>query len=242
MSEYYKIKQGDCVSSIAHDHGLFWETIWNHPENKQLKEDRKDPNILYPGDELFIPAKEEKLESCSSESKHSFRKKGVPAKLKFRFMKIIEEEQIESPPKYDKQALHATIEEYRPEVKIISEPRANVRCYIEIDGKTIEKETDTDGVLEFSIPPNAKSGKITLFEDDEKFVYPLKLGHLNPISSTSGIKERLHNLGYLCEDRSEEITDQLKEAILLFQQEHELTTTGEIDQPTIDKLKEIHGS
>jgi N-acetylmuramoyl-L-alanine amidase len=36
----YKVKPGDCVSSIAHRNGLFWETVWNHPENQSLKSER----------------------------------------------------------------------------------------------------------------------------------------------------------------------------------------------------------
>ena len=27
----YTIQQGDCVTSIADQHGLLWTTVWNHP-------------------------------------------------------------------------------------------------------------------------------------------------------------------------------------------------------------------
>lgn len=83
----YTIKQGDCLSSIAQRHGLFWQKIWDHPNNSELKERRKNPNILYPGDSIFIPEKEEKQEIGSTKQKHRFRKKGVPAKLRLRLMR-----------------------------------------------------------------------------------------------------------------------------------------------------------
>ena len=78
----YTVKHGDCISSIAHKYGLFWEKVWDHPNNTQLKESRKDPNILYPGDVVFVPDKEEKEESGATEQRHRFRKKGVPALLR----------------------------------------------------------------------------------------------------------------------------------------------------------------
>jgi len=78
----YNVKQGDCLSSIAARHGLFWEKVWNHPKNARLKEQRKDPNVLYPGDVVFVPDKEKKEESGATEQRHRFRKKATPAKLR----------------------------------------------------------------------------------------------------------------------------------------------------------------
>jgi Putative peptidoglycan binding domain/LysM domain len=92
----YTVKQGNCISSIAQKHGLFWEKVWNHPKNAELKESRKDPNILYPGDVVFVPDKEEKEETGATEQRHRFRKKGVPALL--RLIVEIEGEIIANAP------------------------------------------------------------------------------------------------------------------------------------------------
>ena len=81
----YIVKQGDCISSIAFKYGFFPDTIWDDSKNSKLKQDRKDPNVLKPGDEVYIREKEEKEENCASEERHSFKRKGVPAKLIIRF-------------------------------------------------------------------------------------------------------------------------------------------------------------
>jgi hypothetical protein len=87
MPTRYPVKQGDCLSSVAYAHGFFPDTIWNHPDNADLKQLRKDPNVLMPGDLLVIPDKDLKALSKPTEQKHKFRKKGVPAKFKVRLLK-----------------------------------------------------------------------------------------------------------------------------------------------------------
>jgi N-acetylmuramoyl-L-alanine amidase len=82
----YTVQQGDCVSSIADRYGLLWTTVWNHPSNSQLRQLRKDPNVLYPGDELFVPDLDVKQVDRPTDQRHTFVKKGVPAKLKIRLL------------------------------------------------------------------------------------------------------------------------------------------------------------
>jgi hypothetical protein len=83
----YRVKTGDCVSSIAHRNGLFWETIWNHPENQSLKSERVTHTKLYPGDEIFVPTIVLRDESCSTDAKHRFRRKGVPVIFRVQIMR-----------------------------------------------------------------------------------------------------------------------------------------------------------
>jgi hypothetical protein len=82
----YTVKQGDCISSIAYDHGFLPDTIWNLPENSSLKSQRKDPNILFPGDQVFIPEKQLRIEPRTTDAKHQFVRKGVPEFLSLRFL------------------------------------------------------------------------------------------------------------------------------------------------------------
>ncbi len=84
----YTVSPGDTIPSIAHDNGFLTSTIWDHPQNAALKAKRKDPNILFPGDEVFIPEKELKQETRGTNSKNTFKLKGEPNKLKLRLMKL----------------------------------------------------------------------------------------------------------------------------------------------------------
>jgi hypothetical protein len=128
----YIVQQGDCISSIAYEHGLFPDTIWNDEQNSQLRKDRKNPNILKPGDEVYIRDREIKEESCASEQRHRFRRKGVPEKLQL--------------------ALHNKA----------GEPMANEPVVVKIDGVPNSFETDSLGRITIPIPPNARIATIFL--------------------------------------------------------------------------------
>jgi hypothetical protein len=72
MSQYV-VQRGDCLSGIAWMHGFErWQTIYDAPENRKFRKRRPNPNVIYPGDELFIPDKKIKEVSCAVEKKHRF--------------------------------------------------------------------------------------------------------------------------------------------------------------------------
>ncbi|MEZ5429071.1 MAG: peptidoglycan-binding domain-containing protein [Pyrinomonadaceae bacterium] len=82
----YQVKQGDCIFSIAVEHGFFADTIWDHPQNKELKEKRGDPHVLLPGDMVFVPDKRVKEVSEPTDQVHKFRCKNTPKDLRIRLM------------------------------------------------------------------------------------------------------------------------------------------------------------
>lgn len=77
----YVVRVGDCIGSIAFEHGHFPDTIWNDPGNAVIKSERKDPNTLVPGDKLVVPPIRVKTVGKPPEARHRFRRKGVPARL-----------------------------------------------------------------------------------------------------------------------------------------------------------------
>src|SRR5436190_441453 len=80
----YNVQPGDCISSIAFEHGLFPDTIWDDPANAALKAKRKNPNVLADGDVVAIPDKRPRTEPVETTKRHTFRRKGVPARLRIR--------------------------------------------------------------------------------------------------------------------------------------------------------------
>jgi hypothetical protein len=128
----YEVDQGECVASIAFEHGHFWETIWNDPANLDLKNARGNPYVLLPGDRLHIPPLQAKVESGSTEQRHRFKRKGVPEKLHIR---ILDEN---------------------------GKPLSGVNYSIEVDGHLTASATDAEGNIVHYIPPNARYGTILL--------------------------------------------------------------------------------
>lgn len=243
----YRVRDGDCLSSIAEDRGLFWETVWNDPANAEVKRVREDPNVLLPGDRLTLHEIRPKQESGATEIKHRFRKRGTPAKLRLRLLQEPEEEHPEdevTSANNDPQARESVSEdpesnaENRPD-----EPRANVPYTLIIDGRSTEGTTDADGRIDVPIPPNARRGILRLNPGtDEEEEIDLNLGHLSPISQIIGVKERLANLSFDCGDRSDEMTEGLRDAVEAFQLKHGMEPTGELTDAVRDRIEQEHGS
>jgi N-acetylmuramoyl-L-alanine amidase len=264
MAEDYSVESGDCMSSIAFSHGFFWETLWNHSSNSDLKSKRKDPNILVAGDVVHIPDLTIKQEDCATEKRHEFKLKGVPAKLKLKVMRPKKQKDtkkdgggggtggsgpggLPSIPGGGSGADSgdASLEDpdYEPQ-KLEEEPFANAPYILEVDGVVADKgQTDGDGCVEIKIPPNAEKGILTVDKgkDDERII-PLDLGDMDPVDEVTGVRKRLSNLGYHCQPDGPEDASDLQAALGSFQQDNSLQVTGKVDDPSRNKLKDLHGS
>ena len=60
MIKTHVVRAGEHLATIAHDAGLDPDDVWNHPKNKELREARKDKNILCEGDVLTLDVEEQK--------------------------------------------------------------------------------------------------------------------------------------------------------------------------------------
>ncbi len=80
----------DSILSIAKQNGFYWSTLWNHPNNAQLKALRKTPEVLQEGDKVYVPKIDPKKETKPNEAYHKFKLKGEQAKFKIKLMMMDE--------------------------------------------------------------------------------------------------------------------------------------------------------
>lgn len=83
----YKVAQGECIFSIAAKSGLHWETIWNDPSNAELKQRRKAPEMLLPGDLVHVPDRQPGEVGVASGQRHRFRRSGGTHTARIRVFK-----------------------------------------------------------------------------------------------------------------------------------------------------------
>ena len=82
----YTVQQGDCLSSLGYKFKIPWKKIWDHANNAALKQKRKSPDVLFPGDIIFIPEKTLKEENGATDQKHKFVKKVEKVWLRLRLL------------------------------------------------------------------------------------------------------------------------------------------------------------
>lgn len=172
----YIVRQGDCISSIADDLGLKWETVWNHGNNASLRAKRKDPNVLYPDDEVYVPDRELKELSRNTDQKHKFVKKGEPTKLKLRLL--------------DDYKPRAGVK-YQLEIDGVSKSGTT-------DSNGFIKETIPAGARSGRLLVG--QGRPT------RDFYDLRLGELDPLETEDGIRGRLIDLGFGADNLNDAIS------------------------------------
>jgi hypothetical protein len=213
----HEVAQGDCLSSIAYEHGFLPESLWDAPENAGLKEGGRDMNVLRPGDVVHLPARRKKTIPVQTGNRYRLRRKGVPAILRVRF------------------------------VDFTGEPMANEPYLLQLAaaGSPLPDRTgltDAQGFVVSPIPPNATGGEIWAGKGLSRRSLPFRLGFVDPIEDVSGVQARLNSLGYPCGSEDGTLDDLTAAALRRFQSDYQLPATGQIDEPTKAKLREAYGS
>jgi hypothetical protein len=125
-------------------------------------------------------------------------------------------------------------------------PLADTECKVTVSGASTTAHTGAGGLVEIDLAPDATEA--TLEANGQSWT--LKIGHLDPPDTDTGLWARLRNLGYLVDVETQQdepppdappAADALAFAIELFQRDHQLTVDGTDVQSVKDKLREIYG-
>ncbi len=210
----YVVRQGECIESIALAHGYLPDTLWNHPDNAQLKRERKDPSMLLPGDRVQVPDPRPKQEQGADGRKHRFRRKGLPSKLRVQVL-------CEGEPR-------------KNEPYTLNIDGKLSRGTTDGDG-VVEVPVP---------PNAQRGTLIVGQDEKDQQTFELRLSGLDPIESVTGAQQRLSNLGFLAEAPATEWTPAARQALLDFQIQHVVKgqdkASGEYDDATQRALEKVY--
>jgi N-acetylmuramoyl-L-alanine amidase len=185
MSRERLVQQGDHLSKIAAEEGFAdFHTILDHPDNADTSA-KRDPHVLFPGDLLAIPDREDGEETGGTENVHTFQTDLQPLYLRCELLDID------------------------------GKPITAAPCDLKIEGDEIPAvTTDGKGILIQAIARTDKTAAITVHLPAAKKPAPkaggeeaaappepaipfeVKIGNLNPEKKMSGQQARLNNMGY----------------------------------------------
>lgn len=217
MSQIHVVQQGECLSSIARDFGFSdWRTIYNDPHNAEFRRKRPNPDLIFPGDELFIPDRTPPKHGCQTGQRHSFQVKRLRAWLR---LKVCDEQ---------------------------GGPIAGRPYRLVVGDQTHQGTTTSDGLVEQKIAADASAGELTVFTSDlgergGRLRWTLAIGALDPVEEVSGVQGRLGNLGFLADVPSGFIDWQTQMALRTFQRASALDPSGQVDAETRKALVAQHG-
>jgi hypothetical protein len=133
------VEQGECLSSVAARYGFDWHTLWEDSANAELKKNRKDPNILFPGDVVVVPELKPRKENCASGALHQFVCKTTVEPLRIRFLDDLDQ------------------------------PVAQKNYELVVGGRHRTGTTNGDGELVEKLPPNTKVAQLFLGDERQEY-------------------------------------------------------------------------
>lgn len=130
---YHTVEQGDDLPSIAREHGFSdYRTLWDAPENAELKQARPNPGVLFPGDRVFVPDRDHHGTSIAVGQHHRFVLRGKQPRLRLVLR--------------------------GPDGK----PLASTAVTLTVDGQARPLTSDGSGLIEAAIRPGAGRATLAL--------------------------------------------------------------------------------
>jgi hypothetical protein len=220
MSKIHVVKQGEWLQKIAEQHGFAsWKSIYFFdPDNAAFRAKRPNPNVILPGDEIAIPTPGKKSEIIFTGTNH----KAVVIDDEPDFVRL-------TPRDPGGASL------------------VGRRFELIIGSSVLRGAIDGTGVIETQLPAGTSDDAATLTvfgenEGDEATTWTLKIGHLDPVELTTGLKARLNNLRFFCGEVDDHFDATTETAVRQFQKRHRLPVDGKANPATCAKLVEVYGS
>ncbi len=247
MGISHTVEPGEHLSGIAARFGFNdFRTIFDHPDNAELRKKRANPSVLRPGDIVAIPALAPKQETAATGRVNPFVAAGNIVGLNVRV------EKLGGVAMADRSTTAAMAE------------RAGARgTALALDPPQSGK-TDAAGKVAIVISRTTAEGELTLTGNPTTDLgdtqFRMIVGGLNPAldedtgavprdpvtgkADVSGVRARLTNLGYFA-GYTDRDADQLAWAVEEFQCDHRKThglkVTGTLDRKTLEALRKVHG-
>lgn len=216
MPTRHVVQQGESLRSIARRYGFAdCQAIQRHPENAALCRSRSNPDILHPGDEVFIPDKEVKWATVATRRKQQFSlRSSTSDALRLRLLDPM------------------------------GEPFAGGRYELRVGDQVYEGTAGPSGEIEHPLPAGVGEASLRVWisgVEFEIFCCNLTINHLDPVEELSGVQARLRALALYEGGIDGVASDALRLAVERFQAMHGLSISGEVDGETREKLREVYG-
>jgi N-acetylmuramoyl-L-alanine amidase len=166
---------GDYLTAIAYAAGVTVDDIWNDPANAQLKELRSNPEMLAPGDVVYVPVVERKFEPVSVGE--AAQMMADPTKVKVNVVLEMRDDDGQN---------------------VLAGKTFRIEG---LGGDRVENPIGPDGAVSFEVP--ATTREVVLVVDEMSLKLPVLVGGMDPVNEASGLHQRLRHLGYTDGDAGE---------------------------------------
>ncbi|MFO0550090.1 MAG: type VI secretion system tip protein TssI/VgrG [Polyangiaceae bacterium] len=124
------------------------------------------------------------------------------------------------------------------------DPYANKTYRLTTQGFRTMGKTNQWGTLVEEVPDDAFIAVLTIwtgtYPEGERHRWTIRIGPIPPTSTIYGAVVRLRNMGYYVGPDTEVMNDDLGAALVEFQSDYDIPSTGELDEDTIARLAQVY--